>query len=194
MIARYWREVQENWYWLHIVYQMSGFILGTIGWGLGMVLRNAAKRHTLTTHGVLGTIVLTFTSLQVRLDFFEAKLDLKTHFHTQRHNLMNFSFLYTLKESYLYTYIQVLAICVQPKGKIVWRKCWVIYHRLLGYTSIVLIIANIFEGTANQNSTNKWRWFYIAILGVLASIPITLELLRCFKFFKQMNNGVKFNS
>ncbi|CAK9137254.1 unnamed protein product [Ilex paraguariensis] len=139
IIARYYKKLPlqyNEWYSLHILCQVSGFLMGTIGWGLGLSLRHMNKHHAMSTHGILGTIIFTFAT------------------------------------------IQVLAICLQPREEHKCRKFWVIYHQLLGYALIVLIVANIFEGIDNQSPAKKWKLSYVAILGVLALIALALELLR----------------
>ncbi|PIN12756.1 hypothetical protein CDL12_14622 [Handroanthus impetiginosus] len=70
------------------------------------------------------------------------------------------------------------AICLQPDEDNVRRKYWVIYHHVLGYALIVLIIANIFEGITNQSAAKRWEWAYGVILGVLGVTAIALEVLR----------------
>ncbi|KAL2244956.1 cytochrome b561 and DOMON domain-containing protein At5g35735-like isoform X2 [Sesamum indicum] len=64
IIARYFRKLSDDWYSLHILSQLSGFLLGTLGWGLGLSIKNAAKEQSLSTHGILGTIIFAFATLQ----------------------------------------------------------------------------------------------------------------------------------
>lgn len=64
----------DEWYSLHVQSKVAGFILGTIGWGLGMsMMRNLAKdQHTMmSTHGIIGTTIFTFTTIQVRHKLFD---------------------------------------------------------------------------------------------------------------------------
>ncbi|CAN4116657.1 unnamed protein product [Withania somnifera] len=70
IIARYYKRLPmkcEEWYSLHVRSKVAGYILGTIGWGLGMSIRNSDKdKHTkMSTHGIIGTIIFTFTTIQV---------------------------------------------------------------------------------------------------------------------------------
>ncbi|KAK6124522.1 hypothetical protein DH2020_041731 [Rehmannia glutinosa] len=136
IIARYFRKQSNDWYSLHILSQVSGFLLGTFGWGLGISFKNAAKQHTMSTHGILGTLIFALAILQL------------------------------------------LAMCLQPDEVHVCRKYWVIYHQIVGYALIVLIIANIFEGINNQSAAKRWEWFYGVILGVLGMSALALEVLR----------------
>ncbi|KAK9268066.1 hypothetical protein L1049_010505 [Liquidambar formosana] len=143
IIARYFRKFPmecEDWYSLHILCQVSGHLIGTIGWCVGLWLGHSSKQHGFRTQLILSTIVFTFTT------------------------------------------IQMFAICLQPKKKC--RKCWEIYHHILGYALLALIIANIFQGVKNQSSAAKWKWFYVGELGVLATIAVVLELFRCIKFLR----------
>ncbi|KAH6757478.1 hypothetical protein C2S52_023418 [Perilla frutescens var. hirtella] len=64
IMARYLRESTNDWYNLHILSQLSGFLLGTLGWGLGISIKNEAKQHRMSTHGILGTIIFAFATLQ----------------------------------------------------------------------------------------------------------------------------------
>ncbi|PON91274.1 hypothetical protein TorRG33x02_128370 [Trema orientale] len=58
------------------------------------------------------------------------------------------------------------------------RKSWEIYHHLLGYVLIALIIADIFEGINHQHQATKWKWTYVGILVVLALTALSLEIFR----------------
>lgn len=134
IIARYFKKLPfkgNDWYSLHVVSQLSGFLLGTVGWGLGLAIKNAAKETSMSTHGILGTIIFAFAALQ-------------------------------------------------PNEGHECRKYWVIYHHIIGYALIVIIIANIFEGMNNQNpaALNKLRWFYGVTVGVLALTALALEVKR----------------
>ncbi|WMV17959.1 hypothetical protein MTR67_011344, partial [Solanum verrucosum] len=72
IIARYYKRHPlkcEEWYSLHVLSKVAGFVLGTIGWGLGMsMMKNSPKdQHAMmSTHGIIGTIIFTFTTIQVR--------------------------------------------------------------------------------------------------------------------------------
>ncbi|XP_059663167.1 cytochrome b561 and DOMON domain-containing protein At5g47530-like [Cornus florida] len=140
IIARYCRKPPMNcgeWYSLHILCQFSGYFLGSIGWGIGLWLKKSSKHSTLTTHGILGTVLFALATIQV-LGIF----------------------------------------CFPPREENKGHKYWKIYHHLLGYALIALIIANIFQGINNQSSEDKWRWSYSGILGVLASTALALEICR----------------
>ncbi|KAK2644544.1 hypothetical protein Ddye_019739 [Dipteronia dyeriana] len=138
IIARYLRklELYDEWYPLHILCQSSGYLLGTLGWGIGLWLGNSSKQYTLKTHRILSILVFTFST------------------------------------------IQMLAVFVHPRIRDEFRKCWVIYHKIMGYALIALIIANIFQGATHQNHSDKWKWVYVGVLAILALIALALEVFR----------------
>ncbi|KAK6265004.1 Cytochrome b561/ferric reductase transmembrane - like 9 [Theobroma cacao] len=144
IIARNFRKFPlkcNEWYNLYVLCQSSGYIVGTVGWGIGLWLGNSSKQYTLKTHRILGIIIFTFATLQMS------------------------------------------ALWLQPKAEDECRKCWEIYHHLLGYALIVLSIANIFQGISNVKShaAEKWRWVYVGMLIVLASTAVALEIYRWIK-------------
>ncbi|XVF26079.1 hypothetical protein REPUB_Repub13aG0269200 [Reevesia pubescens] len=144
IIARNFRKFPlkcDEWYQLHTLCQTSGYIVGTVGWGIGIWLGNSSKNYTLKAHRILGIIIFSFATLQM------------------------------------------LALWLQPKKEDDRRKCWEVYHHLLGYALIVLSIANIFEGISNVQShaAEKWRWVYVGLLIVLASTAAALEIYRWIK-------------
>lgn len=76
------------------------------------------------------------------------------------------------------TFIQLLAFCLQTDEEQGWRKYWVIYHNVVGYALIVLIIANIFQGINNHSGAKRWEWVYGTVLGVLGITALVLQVLR----------------
>ncbi|EEF43825.1 conserved hypothetical protein [Ricinus communis] len=142
IVARYFKKVPlkcEEWYNLHTLCQTSGYIVGAVGWGVGLWLGNSSKQHTLKTHRILGIII--FTSATV----------------------------------------QMLALCLQPKKDDDYRRYWEIYHQILGYALIAIIIANIFQGVHNQAHPEKWKWIYVGILVILGGVSLALEIFRWVK-------------
>jgi hypothetical protein len=68
IIARYFKEFPmtfNEWYQFNIMLQSIGYILGTIGWGIGISLGNTSRQSTYKTQHILSTIVFTFTTIQV---------------------------------------------------------------------------------------------------------------------------------
>ncbi|XP_060189921.1 cytochrome b561 and DOMON domain-containing protein At5g35735-like isoform X1 [Lycium barbarum] len=155
IIARYYKRPPlkcDEWYPLHVRSKVAGFILGSVGWGIGISIRNSAKEHTMmSTHGILGTIIFTFTT------------------------------------------IQVLAICLLPDEENVYRKYWVIYHNCFGYALIILTIVNIFQGIEKEAPSNRWKWSYAVLVGVMGLTALFLELIPCFTLikYKLSSNGIE---
>ncbi|GLU18144.1 hypothetical protein SLE2022_344600 [Rubroshorea leprosula] len=142
IIARYFKKFPlkcKEWYPLHILCQSSAYILGMVGWGIGIWLGNSSKHYTLRTHRILGIIIFTFGT------------------------------------------IQMFPLCMQTKREDLYCRCWEIYHHLMGYALIALIVVNIFEGISHQSHEEKWRWVYVGILGILALISAALEIFRWIK-------------
>ncbi|KAL5578767.1 hypothetical protein UlMin_011209 [Ulmus minor] len=151
IIARYLRKFPmecEEWCSFHVICQSVGYILGTLGWFLGILV---GKQGTDKTHGALGIVIFTFTT------------------------------------------IQMLAVCWQPNIENECRKWWKIYHHVLGYALIALIIADIFTGMNKQSKASKWKWIYVGILGVLLLIALILEIFRWLKS-KILRQTVQLNS
>lgn len=68
IIARSFRKFPlkcEEWYNLHILCQTLGYIVGAVGWGIGIWLGNSTKQYTLKTHRIFGIIIFTFATVQV---------------------------------------------------------------------------------------------------------------------------------
>lgn len=88
----------------------------------------------------------------------------------------------------------MFAICVQAKkesGRR--RRQWEIYHHVMGYVIMALIIADIFEGINAQRHPEKWRWGYVGILSALTLVAAALELHRCIKL-KLFKQAMKLNA
>lgn len=75
----------------------------------------------------------------------------------------------------------MLAICLQPKREEDHRRWWKIYHQVLGYALIAMIIANIFQGIQNEAHSEKWKWVYVGVLVALGFVGISLEIFRWVK-------------
>ncbi|KAM7271128.1 hypothetical protein ACFE04_030342 [Oxalis oulophora] len=65
------------------------------------------------------------------------------------------------------------ALLLRPKPDHKYRFYWNIYHHLIGYTTIILSIVNVFKGFHILQPADKWESAYIGIivsLGVVAAI------------------------
>ncbi|XP_062088300.1 cytochrome b561 and DOMON domain-containing protein At5g47530-like [Humulus lupulus] len=155
IIARYFSKfpIQWNeWYSYHIMCQSAGYVFGSLGWLIGILV---GHNHELKSHQILGIIIFTLTTVQMVAIFWQPKRE----------------------EEYDH--------CC--------RKSWEIYHRLMGYVLIGLIIADIFIGIINQNQSTKWKWSYVAILVILALTSVSLEIYRWVKS-KIIQQAVELNS
>ncbi|KAJ1686392.1 hypothetical protein LUZ63_017782 [Rhynchospora breviuscula] len=68
IIARYlkvFKSMDPAWFYLHIICQCSGYILGVAGWGLGIKLGSESKGITFHSHRNLGITLFAFATLQV---------------------------------------------------------------------------------------------------------------------------------
>uniref|UniRef100_A0A0D9VQP1 Cytochrome b561 and DOMON domain-containing protein n=1 Tax=Leersia perrieri TaxID=77586 RepID=A0A0D9VQP1_9ORYZ len=68
MIARYLRMFEAAdpaWFYLHITCQLSGYILGVAGWGLGLKLGSESKGTTYDDHRNIGIAIFCLATLQV---------------------------------------------------------------------------------------------------------------------------------
>ncbi|XP_022132645.1 cytochrome b561 and DOMON domain-containing protein At5g35735-like [Momordica charantia] len=89
--------------------------------------------------------------------------------------------------------IQLLAICVQPKKESGWRRRWEMYHHVMGYVIMGLIIGDIFEGINTQRHPEKWRWTYVGIVSFLALVAAALEIHKRIKL-KLFKQAMKLNA
>ncbi|XWS09770.1 hypothetical protein CRYUN_Cryun39dG0017900 [Craigia yunnanensis] len=148
IIARYFREfpfkLDTWWFTFHSSCQVLGYILGSIGWGLGLLLGYESKYYTFHTHRVLGISIFGFTTLQVT---------------------------------------QMLAFLLKPTREDEYRKHWNVYHHLLGYSLLVMIPVNIYQGIKILKQDNRnWKWAYNGILVFLAMVVLALEIYTWTKF------------
>ncbi|KAL4332116.1 hypothetical protein GQ457_07G028210 [Hibiscus cannabinus] len=68
IVARNFRNYPlkcDEWYQLHTQCQTSGYMIGTVGWGIGIWLGNSSRQYTLKAHRTLGIVVFTFATLQM---------------------------------------------------------------------------------------------------------------------------------
>lgn len=85
--------------------------------------------------------------------------------------------------------LQVLALFLRPKPDAKYRKYWNVYHHLVGYATLVLIIINIFEGLDLLQPGDKWTRIYIIILCILGAISLIMEIITWGMWFRQRHNN-----
>lgn len=71
----------------------------------------------------------------------------------------------------------MLALVLRPKPDTKYRKYWNVYHHSVGYTTMVLIIVNIFEGLKILDAGHKWTDAYIVVLTVLGGTSLIMEII-----------------
>ncbi|XP_062017331.1 cytochrome b561 and DOMON domain-containing protein At4g12980-like [Rosa rugosa] len=91
IIARYLRRYPfhcTHWFLSHVSCQIVGYILGTIGWAIGIWLGHASKEYHFHTHNILAMFIFAFTTLQMialrlrptPIDDFRKYWDMYHHF------------------------------------------------------------------------------------------------------------------
>lgn len=159
---------EEKRYSIHVVSQVSGFILGTIGWGLGLYIRSASSSSTMSLHGILGTIIFCLSVIQVR----PACCACDSLY------LFLFLFLFRCACKVLQITLGLRLMAIDIRVTEISKKLWRICHAVMGYILIVLITVNIFEGIENQRAANRWNWSYGVILVAFSFVALCLEVLR----------------
>lgn len=71
----------------------------------------------------------------------------------------------------------MLALWLRPKPDAKYRKHWNVYHHMIGYITIILIIVNIFEGLDVLQPGEKWTNAYIVVLTVLGGTSFVMEIV-----------------
>lgn len=85
IVARYFKEFPttcNEWYQLHIMLQSVGYILGTVGWAIGISLGNTSRQSAYKTQRILSTIVFTLTTIQVSPNPFHFHFIVYIRFHS----------------------------------------------------------------------------------------------------------------
>ncbi|PKA61478.1 Auxin-induced in root cultures protein 12 [Apostasia shenzhenica] len=85
--------------------------------------------------------------------------------------------------------LQMMALWLKPKRMDKYRKYWSIYHHFVGYSLIVLTIANIFKGFNILKPPPRWRWVYVGILSGIAALILVLEFITWFTFCQQIKKN-----
>ncbi|GAV74598.1 Cytochrom_B561 domain-containing protein/DUF568 domain-containing protein [Cephalotus follicularis] len=88
--------------------------------------------------------------------------------------------------------LQVFALLLRPNKDHKYRFYWNIYHHLIGYTTIVLSIVNIFEGFSILGREKNWRSAYIGILIFLGASAAILEAVTWFIVIKRKKKTEKY--
>ncbi|CAN8232647.1 unnamed protein product [Cochlearia groenlandica] len=82
MMARYMKVFTDpTWFYLHIAFQVSGYVIGVAGWATGIKLGNDTPTTSYSTHRNLGIALFTFATLQVFALLLRPKPDHKYRFY-----------------------------------------------------------------------------------------------------------------
>ncbi|VVB01429.1 unnamed protein product [Arabis nemorensis] len=82
MMARYMKVFTDpTWFYLHIAFQVSGYVIGVAGWATGIKLGNDSPGTSYSTHRSLGIAIFTFATLQVFALLLRPKPDHKYRFY-----------------------------------------------------------------------------------------------------------------
>jgi len=90
----------------------------------------------------------------------------------------------------------MLALWLRPKPDAKFRKHWNVYHHAVGYTTVVLIIVNVFEGLDLLRPGAKWTNAYVVVLTILGGSSFFLEIITWSVWLRQRakkNAGNSFN-
>ena len=66
MLARYARDFDPAWFYLHVTFQLTGFVFIVAGVATGIILAKSIQTPGLDGHRGLGLFLFTLTILQVR--------------------------------------------------------------------------------------------------------------------------------
>ncbi|CAL5202331.1 unnamed protein product [Lathyrus oleraceus] len=70
-----------------------------------------------------------------------------------------------------------VAFCLRPKKDHKYRKFWNIFHLIVGWTTIVLAVWNVFKGLQILGGDLIWRNIYGCVIGSWVIIVISLEVV-----------------
>ncbi|WJX59519.1 hypothetical protein P8452_44830 [Trifolium repens] len=69
IVPRYFRvypfKREPWWFYLHIGCQLTGFLIGTAGWVIGLVIGHSSKYYIFHTHRDFGILIFTFSTIQM---------------------------------------------------------------------------------------------------------------------------------
>ncbi|KAK4733248.1 hypothetical protein R3W88_007509 [Solanum pinnatisectum] len=150
IIARYYKRHPlecEEWYSLHVLSKIAGFILGTIGWGLGMsMIKNSPKdQHTMmSTHGIIGTIIFTFTTIQVLAICLQPdEENVYRKYWVIYHNILGYALL-------ILTIVNIFQGIEKEESSHRWKWSYVVIVSVLGLIALVFELLPRFNMIKNK--------------------------------------------
>ncbi|KAK9024707.1 hypothetical protein V6N11_004865 [Hibiscus sabdariffa] len=143
IVARYFRQfpfkLDPCWFYFHFSCQVLGYTLGSIGWGIGLLLGHESKYYTFHPHRVLGICVFGFTTLQVTqmlaFRFKPAREDEYRKHWNVYHHFLGYALLVMIPVN-MYKGIKIL----KPENRI-WK--WA-YNGILVFLAMVVLVLEIY--------------------------------------------------
>lgn len=73
--------------------------------------------------------------------------------------------------------VQIISLVAKPGPGHKWRKYWTPWHRIVGWSTVLMAIANIYYGMFEVARVATWAWAtYTAVLGVIVVVGIFIEI------------------
>uniref|UniRef100_A0A0D9X0V9 Cytochrome b561 and DOMON domain-containing protein n=1 Tax=Leersia perrieri TaxID=77586 RepID=A0A0D9X0V9_9ORYZ len=129
ILARYMRvfpSLDPAWFYLHVACQCSGYVIGAVGWGLGLTLGNKGALYSY--HRNIGIALFPLATLQVFALLIRPKKTVKVRFYW---NLYHWSVGYT---------VVILSVLNVFKGIDILQPDQKYKH---GYVGVVLVLAMV---------------------------------------------------
>lgn len=189
IIARYmkvFKSADPAWFYLHVACQVSGYIIGVSGWGLGIKLGKDSAGITYHKHRDLAIALFCLATVQVLDVYIRAKHSMCIHITFIEIDLMDDLRVNSCKmrlapnqseaeDKLMFFGVQVFALFLRPNKDHKYRLYWKIYHLAVGYSIVILSVVNIFEGFDILDPAKKWKRAYVAIIVTLGAIALVLE-------------------
>ncbi|XP_050205678.1 cytochrome b561 and DOMON domain-containing protein At5g35735-like [Mercurialis annua] len=92
--------------------------------------------------------------------------------------------------------LQLFSLILRPKPDHKYRTYWNIYHRGIGYATIILSIIQVYEGLDILDPEKKWKQIYTGVIVFLGATAVVLEAVTWFivvqrnKIAAAASNGV----
>ncbi|RYR63383.1 hypothetical protein Ahy_A04g021183 [Arachis hypogaea] len=170
IIARFFKWKQ--WFWCHVLCQTLGYIVGTIGWCIGIWLRTLSKHYLSKLQLALTIITFTIINLQVSSPTY---LSIMRQFDTY---VLHVSFNSKIHSNWS-TVTQILSVLTMRSNKEGgYRKWWNIWHHATGYAAIGMVVVSIFAGISTEKEAEILIKAYTVIIGVLIVVAVPLQMFR----------------
>ncbi|XXG90566.1 hypothetical protein AAC387_Pa12g2299 [Persea americana] len=90
IFPRYFKKfpfADQRWFRGHLTCQLLAFVIGTIGWALGISLGGASKNYTFKTHRIIGITIYSLATLQILALWLRPKQndDYRKYWHIYHH-------------------------------------------------------------------------------------------------------------